>query len=131
MGDVLEHAVDAETNAQIVLLRLDVDVGRAVPQALSDQHVDDLDRGRGGGDARELDDGLARGGELWPALLQRPRDLVDPRPHAVDPAEVGKDVRPRGEIRGDRQAGDAAGHRVVAVAEGRPVELLERVDAVQ
>jgi len=49
---------------------------------------------------------LARRGELRPAFLQRPRDLVDPRPHAVDPAEVGQDIRPPGEIRGDWQAGE-------------------------
>ena len=46
----MEHAVDAEPDAQVLLGRLDVDVGRAVGDGLRDQQVDELD------DRRVLDD---------------------------------------------------------------------------
>ena len=48
--DLVQHAVDAEPDPQVVLGRLDVDVGRAVLHRLGDQQVDELD------DRRVLDD---------------------------------------------------------------------------
>ena len=54
----MEHAVDAEPDAQVVLGRLDVDVGRAVADRLRDEQVDELDDRRvldDLGDAREVD----------------------------------------------------------------------------
>jgi hypothetical protein len=48
--DLVQHAVDAEADAQVVLGRLDVDVRRAVLDRLGDEQVDELD------DRRVLDD---------------------------------------------------------------------------
>ena len=47
---LVQHAVDAEPDAQVVLGRLDVDVGRAVADGLGDEQVDELD------DRRVLDE---------------------------------------------------------------------------
>ena len=53
--DLVQHAVDAEPDPQVVLGRLDVDVGRAVLDRLGDEQVDELD------DRRVLDDLLDLG----------------------------------------------------------------------
>ena len=50
----MQNAVDAETDAEVVLLRLYVDVGRAVRNGFLDDVVDELDRRRFLGDVGEL-----------------------------------------------------------------------------
>jgi hypothetical protein len=65
----------------VVLLRLDVDVGGPVPQALVDQQVHDLDHGRVLGDARaDLGTGADRAVVL---LLERLDVFGDAGQHAV------------------------------------------------
>ena len=51
---LVQDAVDAEPNTQVVLLRLDVDVGGAVGDGLLDDVVDELDRRRFDVDVGEL-----------------------------------------------------------------------------
>ena len=41
--DLVKHAVDAVANAQLGLLRLDVDIGRALPVGFGDDLVDEAD----------------------------------------------------------------------------------------
>ena len=53
--DLVQHAVDAEPDPQVVLGRLEVDVGGAVLDRLGDEQVDELD------DRRVLDDLLDLG----------------------------------------------------------------------
>ena len=64
---LVQRAVGADSDAQPVVLRLDVDVGRTVAHGLLEDHVDDLD------DRRVLvdfdDDGLGRLGELLASCL--------------------------------------------------------------
>ncbi len=56
--DVVEHAVDPEPDAELLLVRLDVDVGGARLQRLDQDQVGDLDDRRGLrrlGEVREVD----------------------------------------------------------------------------
>src|SRR6266446_6621069 len=58
-------------------------------------------------DGRQLKDHRTAGRrELGPAVFQLTGSLMDSRPHAVDAAEVGDDVRRSGEVRHDPQPGD-------------------------
>jgi hypothetical protein len=51
---LVEHAVDAVADPQVLLARLDVDVGRAVRDRLRDEQVDELDDRRVLGDRLEV-----------------------------------------------------------------------------
>ena len=68
VAESLEHAVDAEADAQLAALGREVDVGRALLDGLGDDAVDELDdRGVVGGLA-EVDD---LGGRLLLLLRRR------------------------------------------------------------
>ena len=82
--DLVEHAVDAHAHEQCVLLRLEVDVARAVGGGLHDDRVDEPDE-RCIGDAvvdlevvlRLVDDIELVEGRLGLEHLRSPRDLAD------------------------------------------------------
>ncbi len=89
----MEHAVDAEPDAQVVLGRLDVNVGSAVLRRLRDEHVDELD------DRRVLDD-IGDVPEIGVVVLFVRGRLHDRVDIAVDAEEVLDrlhDLRGRGD----------------------------------
>ena len=84
---VVQRAVDAVPDSQVVPLRLDVDVRRPVAHRLGDEEVDDLDdrgvvghghlhAGVGGGSARALG-GLLEGTDVLLDVAERPVGGVD------------------------------------------------------
>ena len=76
----MQDTVDPETDAQIALVRLDVDVRRPVGDGLVDEQVDELD------DRRVLDD-LGEPGEIGLVVGLVGRGLHDLVDLAVDPEE--------------------------------------------
>ena len=101
-GHLVQHAVDAVADAQVVFQRLDVDVGRALVQRLAHDLVDEADDGR-------LGVLLVEDVDL---LLQVERGVVDVAPledlvegrraDAVTGAQRGQDVAARRHAPGDR-----------------------------
>ena len=84
---VVQGAVDAEPDPQLLALRLDVDVRGPVPHRLGDDQVDHLD-----------DRGVSVGGPRWPAVDRRMRlGGLEGLDEAVDAGEraVRRVDRPR------------------------------------
>ncbi len=90
----MKHAVDAEPHAQVVLLRLDVDVGGPVGDRLLDDVVDELDRRRLALDSGELAELLVRDvlGAEEQVLLGVLGDLVELLDRGED-VVLGRDRR--------------------------------------
>jgi len=132
---VVEHSVDAEPDAELPLVGLDVDVGGTPLQRVHEEHVRQLDDGRGVGGPREVAevDLLVRGFHRRASVTAGHGVEVDLREttdcgHVVDtegrPLECGLDGRTAGQ--------HYAGPRGIGVASqsqrtGRPVVAVDRV----
>ncbi len=101
---LVQHAVDAEPDSQVVLGGLYVDVGRSVPYCLRHEQVDELD------DRRVLDElGDVRQLDLVVGVFGRSlHDRVDVAVHPVEALDGVVDLGRGGDDRADLGARDGA-----------------------
>ena len=116
LGLHMQHAVDAEANAQVALLRLDVDVRRPGSQRLLEHRRQQSHHGcvfgRDNAHAQQVADFVLDGIDVVGQLTRQAGDLVTA---AVDPVERGQQL--------------ALGHhRQVDLAPGQPGQLVVGVD---